>query len=100
MRYDTQVFFQYVTPGEYDTATGNYAPENVTETMRYASVTDAGSDTLMKVYGELKQGCYTVRIQGHYDEPFNRIRIGSKRYRVDFFRRLRTKRVFVVSEVQ
>ncbi len=100
MRYDTQVFFQNITPGEYDQSSGDYGASDVKETMRYASVTDTGADTLIKVYGELKQNSFIVRIQGNYDGLFNRIRIGSKLYHVDFSRRLRTKHVFVVSEVQ
>lgn len=100
MRYDTQVFFQHVTPGMYDSATGNYGPETVTETMRYASVTDAGTDTILQLYGELRQNVCIVRIQGHYDQIYSYIRIGEKRYRVDVSRRLRAKQTFIVSEVQ
>lgn len=100
MRFDTPIFFQNITPGEYDQSSGNYGVGETTETMRYASVTSTGVTTLNNIYGELKQGSYTVRIQGHYDDTFNRIRIGSKLYRVDFSRKLRTKHVFVVSEVQ
>lgn len=100
MRYDTPVYFQRITPGEYDQSSGDYGAGEVTETMRYASVTSTGTDTINQVYGELKQGSYTVRIQNHYDEAFDRIRIGTKVYRVDFSRKLRTKHVFVVSEVQ
>nr|DAJ09308.1 MAG TPA: hypothetical protein [Caudoviricetes sp.]DAQ66546.1 MAG TPA: hypothetical protein [Caudoviricetes sp.]DAZ02743.1 MAG TPA: hypothetical protein [Caudoviricetes sp.]DAZ77738.1 MAG TPA: hypothetical protein [Caudoviricetes sp.] len=52
------------------------------------------------VYGSIKQGSKTVRLQMHYKKPFDRIRIGNALYRVDFERKLRTKHVFVVSEVQ
>ena len=100
MRYDTPVYFQSVKAGEYDTTTGDYADDTITETMRYADITDAGMDVLNLIYGELKQGCYTVRLQNHYNEPFSRIRIGKKLYRVDFERKLRRKHTFVVSEVQ
>ena len=34
MRYDTPIYFQKITPGEYDPDTGNYAPDSVKE--RYA----------------------------------------------------------------
>lgn len=42
----------------------------------------------------------TVRLQMHYKKTFDRIRIGDTLYKVDFERKLRTKHVFVVSEVQ
>lgn len=100
MRYDKPIYFQSVTAGEYDASTGNYGEDKVDETPRYASVTDTGVETLNLIYGELKQGSYTVRLQTHFTGAFDYIRIGSKRYRVDFERKLRTKHVFVVSEVQ
>ena len=100
MRFDTPIYFQKNNPGEYDQSSGNYGAGETTETMRYASVTSTGVNTINQIYGELKQGSYTVRIQGNYDDAFDRIRIGEKIYRVDFSRRLRIKHVFVVSEVQ
>ena len=100
MRFDTPVYFQKITPGAYDPNTGNYAPDQVTETKRFASVTDAGDSTVKIVYGELRQGCKVVRLQNHYGDPFDRIRIGKKQYRADQIRRLRIKECFIVSEVQ
>lgn len=103
MRFDTPVYFQHIKPGEYDTSPenyGNYGEDTVTEVMKYASVTDTGADTLQLVYGELKQGSKTVRLQNHYNEAFDRIRIGETIYRVDRQRKLRTKHAFIVSEVQ
>ena len=100
MRYDKQVYFQRITPGEYDPDTGNYADDIVEETLRYASVMNTGEDTLQLVYDGPKQGSLTIQIQNHYTEPFDRIRVGEKVYSVDYSRELRTKHVFVVSEVQ
>lgn len=100
MRYDTPVYFQKITPGEYDPKTGNYANDTVSETMRYASVLDTGESLLRLVYDGPKQGSLTIQLQTHYAEPFDRIRVGKKVYSVDFFRKLRTKHTFVVSEVQ
>lgn len=100
MRCDTEVFFQSIVPGEYDKATGDYGDDIVSEEKRYASVTDTGTETMNLVYGSIKQGSKTVRIQTHYKKAFDRIRIGNSLYRVDFERKLRTKHVFVVSEVQ
>ncbi len=100
MRYDTPVYFQKVVSGNYEAATGNYGEDAVVEEKRYADVTDARTDTLNLVYGEVKQGARVVRLQRQYRGRFDRIRIGDKVYRVDFSRNFRVKQVFVVSEVQ
>ena len=100
MRYDTPVYFQKITSGEYDPKTGNYAEDTVKETLRYASVVNTGEERLKLVYDGPKQGSLTIQLQNHYEEPFDRIRVGEKVYRVDFSRELRTKHTFVVSEVQ
>lgn len=100
MRCDTEVFLQLITPGEYDESTGDYGEDTISEEKRHASVTDTGTDIMNLVYGSIKQGSKTVRLQMHYKRPFDRIRIGNALYRVDFERKLRTKHVLVVSEVQ
>ena len=100
MRFDTPVYFLRITAGEYDASTGNYGEDIVAEDVRYASVTDTGIETLNIVYGELKQGSKTVRLQNYYDKPFDRLRIGGKVYRVDRARMLRLKHTLVCSEVQ
>ena len=100
MRFDKPIYFQLCEPGEYDAATGDYSERTVSEVKKYADVTDAGVETLNLVYGEIKQGAKVLRLQQHYNGAFDRIRIGSKVYRVDFERKLRQKHVFVVSEVQ
>lgn len=99
MRYDTPVYFQKVTSGAYDPKTGNYADDTVVETMRYASVMNTGEEQLKLVYDGPKQGSLTIQLQAHFTEPFDRIRVGEKVYSVDYSRELRTKHVFVVSEV-
>ena len=100
MRYDTPVYFQKITPGEYDPKAGNYAEDTVKETLRYASVMNTGEEKLKLVYDGPKQGSLTIQIQNHYTEPFDRIRVADTTYSVDYSRKLRTKHVFVVSEVQ
>lgn len=100
MRFDTPIYFQRVAKGAYNPDTGNYDEDTVTEDGIYADVTESRTETLKLVYGEIRQGCYTVRLQNIYRKPFDRIRIGDKLYRVDFSRKLRTKQIFVVSEVQ
>ena len=100
MRFDTPIYFERIQPGEYDASTGNYGEDTTNEEMRNAAVTDTGTDTMTLVYGSLKQGSKTIRLQNHYTEPFDSIRIGKKHYRVDRERKLRVKHIFVVSEVQ
>lgn len=99
MRYDTPVYFRTITQGAYDPETGDYEDDVPTEELLYASVTSSGVDTLNLVYGGLRQGSLTVRLQNHYSKPFENIRIGQTLYRVDFSRPLRSKQTFVVSEV-
>ena len=96
MRYDTPICFQKLTPGEYDPATGNYGEDAISEDMKSASVMDTGTNTMMLVYSEIS---LTIHLQNHYDRLFDRIRVGNKTYGVDFSRKLRTKQVYVVSEV-
>lgn len=100
MRYDTPVYFQRITSGEYDPKTGNYDEDTVEETQRYASIMDTGAVMLKLVYDGPKQGSLIIQLQNHYEEPFDRIRVGNKLYAVDFSRPLRVKHTFVVSEVQ
>ena len=100
MRYDKPVFFQHIEQGEYNPATGNYGPDSIRETKRYASVCDTGTEMMQIVYGRIKQGSITIQLQTHYNDAFDRIRFGNVCYRVDHSRKLRAKHVFVVSEVQ
>lgn len=100
MRFDTPVYFQKITPGAYDAATGNYGPDEIVEVKRFASVTNTGEETLNLVYGEIRQGVVTVRLQTHYSEPFDRLRIGDKVCRCDQARPLRLKYTLICSEVQ
>lgn len=100
MRYETPIYFRRVKPGDYNPVSGDYDVDTVTEVKRYASVTDSNTQTMMLVYGALKQGSLTIRLQQHYTEPFDNIRVGDKVYSVDLERRLRTAHTFVLSEVQ
>lgn len=100
MRYDTPVYMQSITNGEYDPKTGNYGKEQVKETLLLASVMDTKAELLTLVYGGIRQGSLMVQVQNHAGKKVDRIRIGDKLYRIDYERRLRTKQTFVVSEVQ
>lgn len=100
MRYDTPVYFRRVIAGAYDTATGDYSEPTIKETEVYASVMDTKDEKKQIVYGRVSQESYTVHVQNFYTKPFDFIRIGEKLYQVDKKRNLRTKGVYIVSEVQ
>lgn len=100
MRFDTPVFFVTDIPGAYNAQTGDYDDGGTREQYRLANVTDALTQTMQLVYGKVKQGAKVIRFQGDMPEPFDYIRIGTKRYRDDTSRELRRLCTFVVSEVQ
>lgn len=97
MRYDTPIYFQRITEGEYNANTGDCSPDTISEVKVYASVTETGTDTLKLLYGDIKQGSLTIRLQVPYKLPFDYIRIGEKRYKVKLSRR---GKAFFVNEVQ
>lgn len=100
MRFDVPIYFQRIRPGEYDKNTGDYGTDLIEEEKRYANVTDSGTEVMTLVYGKIRQGCKVVRLQMHCTKAFDYIRIGSKVYQADLSRKLRTKQIFIVSEVQ
>lgn len=100
MRYNDRITFVKDEDVLYDETTGNYVEGEPTETTVPASVQDTRTQTMMLVYGEIRQGSLTIQIQGRYTDLFDRIKVDGKRYRVDYRRRLGTKETFVVSEVQ
>ena len=99
MRYDTPIYFVKEKQGAY-LADGNYLEEAPEEVLAYADVTDSSTQTMQLVYGCIKQGSKTVRINTHHNSPFNFIKIGNKRYKVDSSRKLRHIQTFIISEVQ
>lgn len=99
MRYDKPIYFQRFVQGSYNENTGNYEDDSLVEEMVMASVMDTRTETMMQVYGQIRQGSLTRHIQNIYRKPFDHIRIGTKKYKVDYSRRLRTKESFVLSEV-
>ena len=100
MRYDTEIYIRTVTPGQYDPSTGDYADDVVAEEKKYATVMDTRTETLRLLFGEIRQGCLTVSLQGHLPVRPSSIRIGDKIYSVEWSRKLRIKEAFIVQEVQ
>ena len=99
MRYDKTVYFQTVTPGPYDDSTGDYGAPVIAEESRLASVVTTDEDTLKLIYGGVREDSLTIHLQNAYKKPFDRIRIGDRTYTVDRRKRLRTKQVFIVSQI-
>lgn len=99
MRYDKVVYFVSVSKS-FDTATGDYTAEIVNRDARAASIMDTQADTLKLIYGDIRQGSFTIQLQNHYTDSFDYIEYDGKKYNVDYRRKLRTKETFIVSEVQ
>ena len=100
MRFDTPVYMQRTVHGKYDPKTGDYEDGRTEETCVYADVNSTGTEMMKLVYGDIRQGSLIIRLQNHYEKPFDCIRVGDRRYCVDLDRKLRTKHTFIVSEVQ
>lgn len=99
MRYDKQIFFRRITEGEYDASTGDYGAPTIEEHGKLADVQPTGTETMMKVFGEIRQDSLTVHIQEGFTYPFDCIRIGDVLYQVAFRRKLRSKETFVLREI-
>jgi hypothetical protein len=100
MRYDTPVYFQKSGKSTYNKQTGNHETSPAEETRVYASVSSAEADAVQLIYGALKQDVVMVHLQNQYKDAFDFVRIGSKIYRPDYVKRLRTKEIMYLSEVQ
>lgn len=100
MRYDKLIYFVTVDGKTYDATTGDYTDETPVKVPMFASIMDTQADTLRLVYGEIRQGSFTIQLQNHYTNSFDYIEYDGKKFGVDFRRRLRNKETFIVSEVQ
>jgi hypothetical protein len=100
MRYDTPIHFQKTGKSTYNKKTGNHEAGGTEETTVYASVSSAEADAVQLIYGTLKQDVMMVHLQNQYKDAFDFVRIGSKIYRPDYVKRLRTKEIIYMSEVQ
>ena len=98
MRYDTRIYFVKEGEEEYDYTTGDYITKEPIKHEVWANVSDTGTERMQLIYGALKQGALTVRIQGKYDETFDYIEVDGKKYNVDAFRTFRNDQAFNLSE--
>ena len=95
MRYDTMIYFQKLTQGEYDQETGDYKEDSVSEDSRQASIMDTTTQMMQLVYGMIKQGSLTIQLQNHYDQPFDQIRVGNTIYKADHSRSFEPNRLLL-----
>ena len=79
MRCDTKIYF--VTDGEKTLITdpsasnyGDYEAGAPAEVSRFADVTDTQTNTQQLVYGALREGSRTVRLNEPYREAFDNLR--------------------------
>ena len=98
MRYSTPIYFVKEGEDEYDYATGDYVATEPIKHEAWANVSDMGTQRQTLVFGALKQGALTIRIQNKYEQPFDYIEVGGQPYNVASTRTFRRDQAFEVSE--
>ena len=98
MRYDQRIYFVKEGEDEFDYATGDTIVTGSIKDEACANVSDTGTERMQLIYGALKQGAVTVRIQGKYEETFDYVEVENKKYNVDAFRTFRNDQAFNLSE--
>ena len=99
MRYDKRIYFVKEGEDVYDYTTGNHIPGEAIKTEAWANISDMGTERQTLIFGGLKQGALTVRIQGKYEKPFDYIEHDGKTHKVENARTFRNDQVFEVSEI-
>ncbi len=100
MRYDKQVYFVKEGTKTYDPNTGDYTVSKPIKTMKWANISDAGTETLKILFGEIKQGTKIIRLKNNYKEPFDYIEIDGEKYTSTLKREYRMGCAFYVGESQ
>ena len=97
MRYDKRIYFVKEGEDEYDYNTGNYVTGEPIKDEVWANVSDMGTQRQTLIFGALKQGALTVRIQNKVEQPFDYIEIDGQSYNVASTRTFRHDQAFEVS---
>lgn len=100
MRYDKEVYFVKEGKKVFDQSTGDYITSEPKKTKKYAALSALLSLKPTIKHGRLNEDKFILRLQNHYNEPFNYIEIDGIKYDVDHSRKLRVKRNFIISERQ
>lgn len=96
MRFDKPVrFVKRDTVYNYDTGNHDAVDDVVVEV--YANVTNQSEKRMALAYGAIKEDSLTVRLQNHYQEPFDHLLIDGQKYRMDSQRLHRRYHVLWVS---
>lgn len=98
MRYDQRVYFVNEGEDEYDYTTGDYVTTDPIKEEVWANVSDMSTQRQALVFGSVKQGALTIRIQNKYEQPFDYIEVGGQPYDVASSRTFRRDQAFGVSE--
>lgn len=99
MRYDTEIFFQNVSQGEYDPETGDYGDPIIQETGRDAAVYSYSASAQMKDFGKLMGEMVKVHFQNDYTDSFDRVRIGDRIYEAFDRSHMRVKGALILRRV-
>ena len=95
MRYDKKVALIRNGSEEFNEETGDWDVTEATETDVWANVSDTGEQRQSLIYGGVKQGALTVRMQGQ-PPIFTFMRIDGAEYEVTMTKRFRRQTVFQV----
>lgn len=99
MRYDKRVYFVKETKSTRN-PDGTWTKPTLIKEPRWANVSDQGTERMNLLYGGLRQGALTVRIQNGYNQPFDYMEVDGRRYNVDHRKTFRRDAAFEVSERQ
>lgn len=99
MRATTKVYFITEGEEEYDPLTGDYTVKGSDRTLRRANVSDTGEQRMGFLYGSLKQGAKTVRLNREYNKPFDYIEIEGELYKDVLNKKSKRRIVFEVVSV-
>lgn len=98
MRMDTKVYFVTESKPVYDPATGDYISGEPIKEPMWANVSDTGTTRMTLLYGSIKRGAKTIRLNNSYNKKFDYIEIDGKTYSDTLGKRGQNKTVYEVSE--
>lgn len=98
MRMDTKIYFVTESEPTYDPSTGDYISGVPIKEPMWANVSDTGTTRMTLLYGSIKRGAKTVRLNNSYTKPFDYIEIDGKLYSDTLGKRGQNKTVYEVSE--
>lgn len=98
MRYDKKIYFVKEGEDVYDYDTGNYTAGEPIKEEAWSNVSDMGTQHQTLIFGALKQGALTIRIQNKHEQPFDYIEVDGQPYDVASTRTFRHDQAFEVSE--